>query len=68
MAMGGLTGLIIALTILFGIPLQAFFVATILATGLTATARKILGNYSSFELSGGFLAGFAASVLVMLLF
>jgi len=68
MALGGLSGLIIALTALFGIPLQSYFIGIILATGLTGTARKILANYSSFELFGGFCTGFGASVLIMLLF
>lgn len=65
---GGITGLILSLILIFAVPLQAYFVLAILAAGLTGTARKISGDYSSFELLGGFLLGLITTGSVMLIY
>ena len=65
---GGITGLIISLILIFGIPLQAYFVLAILAAGLTGMSRKILRNYSSSELYGGFVLGLITTGSVMIIY
>lgn len=68
LGIGGITGLIIALIILFGIPLQALFVLAILASGFIGTARKILTDHSPVELYGGFFLGFITTGTIMIIY
>lgn len=68
MGLGGIVGLIISLIILFDISLQGFFVIAVLAAGITATARIIIGKYALLELYGGFVLGLVVTVAVMLIY
>lgn len=52
--LGGMTGLIIALIMLYETPLQGVLMLTFLAGGLTGSARLAMGK----DLPGGVLAGF----------
>jgi hypothetical protein len=68
LGIGGITGLIISLILIFGVPLQAYFMLTILAAGLVGTSRKFLGDYSSLELFGGFVLGMITTGSVMIIY
>ena len=67
-ALGGLTGLIIALIYLYQTPLQGFLVLTLLATGITGTALLAMGNHRSWEVLAGFSLGFAVVLTTLLVY
>lgn len=66
-ALGGISGLIIALIFLYQTPLQGFLILSFLAAGLTGSARLALGDGWG-ELLSGFLLGFAVILLTVLLY
>lgn len=66
-ALGGITGLIIALIYLYETPLEGLLILSLLAGGITGTARMVLGSHWRGVLSGFFL-GFAAVLLTVLLY
>jgi len=57
-ALGGITGLIIALIYLYETPLQLLLLLAILTAGLTGTAQLSLGEKRSVEVYTGFILGF----------
>ena len=65
-ALGGISGLIIALIVLYQTPLQGFLMLSFLAAGLTGTARLALGDRWG-ELLSGFLLGFMVVLITVLL-
>jgi len=65
-AIGGITGLVMALIFLYETPLQGFLVISILAGGLTGTARQILGLQRPMEIYTGFLTGFGVVLITLL--
>ena len=68
MGVGGITGLIISLIIIFGLPLQLLFILAVLASGLVCTSRIILTDHSGFELYGGYFLGMLITALTMLIY
>lgn len=67
-ALGGITGLIIALIILFEIPLEFILMLTLLAGGITGSARLAAGNYRSGAVYAGFLLGFGTVLITLLVY
>ena len=65
-ALGGISGLIIALIALYQTPLQGFLMLSFLAAGLTGTARLAIGDRWG-ELLSGFLLGFMVVLITVLL-
>jgi hypothetical protein len=65
-AIGGITGLVVVLIFLYETPLQGFLVMSILAAGLTGTARQILGVQRPVEIYTGFLVGFGVVIITLL--
>jgi hypothetical protein len=65
-ALGGISGLIIALIVLYQTPLQGFLILSFLAGGLTGTARLAMGDRWG-ELFSGFLLGFMVVLITVLL-
>jgi len=65
-ALGGISGLIIALIILFQTPLEGYLILSILAAGLTGSSRLAMGDGWG-ELLSGFLLGFAVVLITVLL-
>lgn len=57
-ALGGITGLIIALIWLYETPLELILMIVLVAAGLTGSARLILGSNRPGEILGGFMLGF----------
>lgn len=66
-ALGGLSGLIIALIFLYEAPIQGFLMLSILAGGITGSARLAMGDHWG-ELLSGFLLGFAVILITLLLY
>ena len=66
-ALGGLTGLIIALIYLYQTPLQGFLMLSLLAAGLTGSSRLAMGAHWS-ELLSGFFLGFAMVLITVLVY
>jgi len=67
-ALGGIAGLIVGLILLYETPLQAYLVMTLLAGGLTGTARLILGVQRPIEIYTGFMMGFGVVLLTLLVY
>ena len=67
-ALGGLTGLIIALIALFDTPLQGILILTLLAGGISGSARLAIGANSSGEIYTGFLLGFGVVLTTVLVY
>ena len=67
-ALGGLTGLIIALIFLYESPLQGLLILVLLAGGVTASARLALGLNRSAEVYGGYLVGFGVMLITLLVY
>lgn len=67
-ALGGMTGLIIALIFLYETPLLLFLLLTIIAGGLTATAQLAQGVQRSGEVYVGYLLGFGLVLGTMLIY
>jgi hypothetical protein len=66
-ALGGLTGLIIALIFLYETPLQGLLMLTLLAGGLTGSSRLAQGDHWGAILSGFFL-GLAVVLFTILIY
>lgn len=66
--LGGLTGLVLALILLFGVPMQSFFILVVAATGLAGFARLKLAAHKSRELLSGFTLGLLVVMLVLLFY
>jgi hypothetical protein len=66
-ALGGLTGLIIALIYLYETPLEGFLILVLLAGGISGTSRMALGDGWG-EILSGFLLGFAVMLGTILLY
>ncbi len=67
-ALGGIVGLIVGLILLYETPLQGYLVMTLLAGGLTGTARLILGVQRPIEIYTGFMMGFGVVLLTLLVY
>ncbi|MEN8156025.1 MAG: hypothetical protein ABFS10_03680 [Bacteroidota bacterium] len=67
-ALGGMTGLIAALMLLYETPLQGILIVSLLATGLTGSARLITGAQRPAEVYSGFLVGFGVVLATFLLY
>ena len=65
-ALGGISGLIIALIFLYQTPLQGFLLLGFLAAGLMGTARLAMGDHWR-DLLSGFLLGFMVVLVTLLL-
>ena len=66
-ALGGISGLIIALIFLYQIPLEGFLILSFLAGGLTGSSRLSVGD-GWIELLSGFLLGFGVVLLTILVY
>ena len=66
-ALGGMTGLIIALIFLYDTPLQGFLMLALLAGGLTGSSRMIQGDHWG-QVLGGFLLGMMVVLLTILVY
>jgi len=66
-ALGGVTGLILALIFLYETPLQGLLMLTIFASGLTGSSRLVHGDHWG-EVLGGFLLGLAVVLLTILVY
>ena len=66
--LGGLTGLIIALIILFNTPLIGYLLLTFLVTGITGSARLLIGAQRSVEIYTGYLLGFGVVMGTILIY
>jgi hypothetical protein len=66
-ALGGLTGLIIALVFLYETPLQGLLMLTLLAGGLTGSSRLAQGDHWGGIL-GGFFLGLAVVLFTILVY
>jgi hypothetical protein len=67
-AMGGLTGLIIALIFLYETPLQGVLMLSLLAGGLTGSSRLAMGTNRGWEVLTGYLLGFCVVLLTILIY
>ncbi len=67
-ALGGLTGLIISLITLFETPMQGLLILTLLAGGITGTARLALAEHTTAEIYLGYLLGFGIVLLTVLVY
>jgi len=65
-ALGGISGLIIALIFLYQTPLQGFLLLSFLAAGLLGSARLAMGDHWR-DLMSGFLLGFLVILITLLL-
>ena len=66
-ALGGVTGLIIALIFLYETPLQGLLMLTLFAGGLTGSSRLALGDQWG-EVLSGFLLGLAVVLVTILVY
>ncbi len=66
--LGAIAALILSLMILFGVPLQAYFILALLASGLAGYSALYGSTHSEKEVYLGFLLGFAVMLTVMLLY
>ena len=67
-ALGGLTGLIIALIFLYESPLQGVLILSLLAGGITGSSRLALGTHRWGGVLTGYLLGFSVVLLTVLIF
>ncbi len=67
-ALGGMVGLIVTLILLYETPLQAFLIFSLMAAGLTGTARIITAVQRPQEIYSGFVVGFVVVVLTLLVY
>jgi len=65
---GGITGVVIALILLYETPLELYLVMVLLAAGLTGSARLIAGVQRPVEVYTGFLLGFGVVLTTLLLY
>ena len=67
-ALGGLTGLIIALIFLYQTPLQGVLMLSLLAAGLTGSSRLSMGTNRWWEVLAGYLLGFCLVLATILIY
>lgn len=67
-ALGGITGLILSLILLFETPLEGILMISFLAAGLTGTARLSLGIQRSSEIYSGYLLGMTVVLITLLVY
>jgi hypothetical protein len=67
-ALGGITGLIVTLILLYETPLQGFLICTLIATGITGSARLAGGFERPVEVYSGFLVGFVVVIATLLVY
>jgi hypothetical protein len=67
-ALGGITGLIISLVILYQTPLQGFLVISLLVSGITGSARLATGVKTPLEILAGFALGFGVVMTTLLVY
>jgi hypothetical protein len=67
-ALGGMTGLIIALILLYGTPLVGFLLLTLFASGVTGSARLWLRVHRPVEIYSGYLLGFTVVLATLLIY
>ena len=66
--LGGMVGLVIALIILYGTPLEGYLLITLLAGGVVGTARLVEGVNRPGEVYSGFVLGFATVLATLLIY
>jgi hypothetical protein len=62
---GGLCGAILSLAIIWPVELRFMLVVLFLVAGLTGSSRLLLRAHDSWQLAGGFFAGFLPQLLVV---
>jgi hypothetical protein len=67
-ALGGLTGLVISVILLYETPMELILMILLLAAGLTGTARLKLGLNRPAELFWGYMAGFVMVMGTLLIY
>ena len=67
-ALGGITGLILSLILLFETPLQGVLMISFIAAGITGTARLSLGIQRPVEIYSGYLLGVAVVMITLLVY
>ena len=67
-ALGGFTGLIIALIFLYSTPLQGALMLSLLTGGITGSARLAMGVHRSVEIYAGYLLGFGVVLVTLLVY
>jgi len=67
MGLGGLTGLILYLSIAYSLHLHSFIIVVILISGITATSRMIAGDHTPAQVYTGFVGGTIIVALAMAL-
>jgi membrane-associated phospholipid phosphatase len=67
-SLGGLAGLVIALIMVYEIPMEGFLLLVLLAAGAVGTSRLVLGEHRPYEVYTGFLAGFACVLITLLVY
>jgi hypothetical protein len=67
-AFGGISGLIIALILLYETPIQGLLMITLLAAGLTGSARLTMGVQRPVEVYTGYMLGFGVVLTTILVY
>ena len=67
-ALGGISGLIFTLILLYETPIQGILMLTLLAAGLTGTARLLMGVQRPVEVYSGYLLGFGVVLTTLLVY
>jgi hypothetical protein len=67
-ALGGLTGLIIAIIFLYETPLQGVLILSLLAGGITGSSRIALGLQRAWEILLAYVLGFSVVLLTILIY
>ena len=67
-AFGGISGLIIALILLYETPIQGVLMITLLAAGLTGSARLAMGVQRPVEVYTGYMLGFGVVITTILVY
>ena len=67
-ALGGISGLIFTLILLYETPIQGILMLTLLAAGLTGTARLLMGVQQPVEVYSGYLLGFGVVLTTLLVY
>lgn len=67
-ALGGISGLIIALIYSFGTPMEGILILSLLAGGFSGSSRIALGTTRWWEVLTGYLLGFGVVLLTILIY
>jgi membrane-associated phospholipid phosphatase len=65
---GGIIGLLSAITHLFGIPTNHFLMLAILVAGIIGTSRLYLNEHTSTQIYSGFMMGYVINFGIIVLF